>query len=264
MLGLEERPSADIPVIRPVKRSSGPVIGLALGLVVVLIAGVWFVTNRDDKSAIETKRDDAIAKSDLRNALVAAKVYYTDTETYADVTTEVLSDIEPSLTYASIENTAEDVVGFGDLSANKIVLVTKSAGGTYYCVAEDARYGTTFGESDSLAEVDTVAECHNGWDGSSSSSGAAMPPTTVSAEEYPVDAAQVMRCSMEAGTVTTALDAYRARYGTEFAKNSTELVEALIAADFLAAEPKYGTDENPPTTGTWSYDDTTGHITNMC
>src|SRR4029079_12703900 len=55
VLGLEDRPQPAKPVIRRVKRSLGPIVGLVRVLVVAVIAGWWYVTNNDDKSAIERK-----------------------------------------------------------------------------------------------------------------------------------------------------------------------------------------------------------------
>jgi hypothetical protein len=47
MLGLEEQPGSG----RPVKKSRGPIIGFVFGILVVVIAGAWFVGNHNDKSS---------------------------------------------------------------------------------------------------------------------------------------------------------------------------------------------------------------------
>ncbi len=112
-----------------------------------------------EATSARSRTQDRAAQSDLRNALVAAKVYYTDEETYADMTASDFEAIEPSLVYDVVANTDEDTVGVGDQTEDQIVLVRRSKSGTFFCIAENISTGTTYGQSDTLADVDTVAEC---------------------------------------------------------------------------------------------------------
>jgi hypothetical protein len=131
---------------------------------VVLEDGVWAF----DAEPCETlyvlvgatsRASDSAAKSDLRNAFAAAKVVYVDEETYAAVTPEYLADIEPALRYGAIADAAEGTIGIGELTPDRVLLVTKSRSGKYFCIADDVRVGPSFGSADTLDGVDTAAEC---------------------------------------------------------------------------------------------------------
>jgi hypothetical protein len=124
--------------------------------------GQWFVDGNPCTlldAAFGTTRDRA-AQSDLRNALVAAKVQYTDDGTYAGVTPQSLASIEPSVAYGDLASAGTATVGIGDLGPEQIVLVAESETGTWFCIATSPRgHGTTYGQGGTRDNVDSVAEC---------------------------------------------------------------------------------------------------------
>ena len=97
-------------------------------MVVVLIIAILIAIAIPTFLGARERAQDSAAKSDLRNALAAAKVHYTDTEDYSTFDDAALLEIEPSLA---------DVVNDGDL---RIV-----PGGTNsVCMARDSKSGKTF------------------------------------------------------------------------------------------------------------------------
>jgi hypothetical protein len=127
-----------------------------------LTGGTWFVDGNPCTlldAAFGTTRDRA-AQSDLRNALVAAKVQYTDEGTYTGVTPQSLARIEPSVSYGDLAAASTATVGIGDLGPVQLVLVTQSVTGTWFCIATSPRgHGTTYGQGGARENVDSVAEC---------------------------------------------------------------------------------------------------------
>lgn len=107
-------------------------------MVVVLIIAILIAIAIPTFLGARERAQDSAAKSDLRNALAAAKVYYTDTEDYSAFDMAALTDIEPSLTggAVTIEIKAADRVCMERVS---------KSGKTFYVdeVAVGASAGTT-------------------------------------------------------------------------------------------------------------------------
>ncbi|GIU87929.1 MAG: hypothetical protein KatS3mg009_2444 [Acidimicrobiia bacterium] len=113
-------------------------------MVVVLIIAILIAIAIPTFLGARERAQDSAAKSDLRNALAAAKVFYTDTEDYSAVTAADLEDIEPSLEYVAGAGTTTEV-GFDAPSETTIYLERESKSGKMFCVAEDLDEGTTYG-----------------------------------------------------------------------------------------------------------------------
>ena len=133
----------------------------ATGLVVVvaviaLVASVSFVllAKRGGEEAASAasgaldaaaEAQDREVQSSLRNALAAAKTAYTDTASYAQVSPDVLAQIEPSLSY-----TASGSLGYTQISVavsdQQIGLAAMSDSGACFLLRDDiSGGGTTYG-----------------------------------------------------------------------------------------------------------------------
>jgi hypothetical protein len=99
---------------------------------------------------------DRNAQADLRNALIAAKVAYTDSSTYAGAVAAKLGAIEPGLCYvrattASVFKGASCISGHGrasiSISASAVTwsAARLSASGTCFWTKDDVTVGTTYG-----------------------------------------------------------------------------------------------------------------------
>lgn len=100
---------------------------------------------------------DRGAQSMLRNALVAAKVAYTDAGTYDSVTVEDLSMIEPSFPFAGDVPATVDAVSVNLLSGKEVVLSLASESGRTFCIG-DSPDGTFYGTMDAVGAT-SVVDC---------------------------------------------------------------------------------------------------------
>ena len=110
-----------------------------------------------DGTTAEPTLDDRRAQSDLRNAYVAAKTYYTDSDSFEGFTPEVASSIEPSLDWQA-DLTTPGKMSIRDVGADHILLVTATPANDAFCIAEQPDGTTTYGAID----AQNVAECVGG------------------------------------------------------------------------------------------------------
>ena len=136
-------------------------------MVVVLIIAILLAIAIPTFLGARERAQNRAAQSDIRNALTAEKVFYTDTEQYTDATnTNIIKSIEPSLTYgaaasttvvmadASVSGTVHAVcvakLSKGGNSYSLLDIATGSAAGNYYyndgtCGTDNAASGTPSG-----------------------------------------------------------------------------------------------------------------------
>ncbi len=139
-------------------------------MVVVLIIGILIAIALPTFLGARGRAQDKAAASDLRNGLAAAKVFFTDNDTYADADgagpltafNAVQGElIEPSLTWADIAAApAVPTVGIvtAQTSATNILLVRQSQTGTFFCAYENAA-GSGVKRGSDYPSVNTVALC---------------------------------------------------------------------------------------------------------
>lgn len=134
-------------------------------MVVVLIIAILIAIAIPTFLGARERAQDRAAQSNLRNALTAAKVHYTDEENFSDgaggnVTEGLLEAIEPSLDFiAGAANVDGSDVGYvvEDNGANVRQIITftaYSASGTSFCIADtltNPNSGTTYGSDDTGA-----------------------------------------------------------------------------------------------------------------
>jgi type II secretory pathway pseudopilin PulG len=123
-----------------------------------------------DTTAMDSlaRSQDQVAQSSLRNALVAAKTYFTDAATYSGWTASQGGVIEPSLTWADDQPATVDTVSVDFADGFQTVMSTTSASGTSFCIADDAESGTTYGTVDAQGAT-AAAGCTGGAWGSGGS-----------------------------------------------------------------------------------------------
>jgi hypothetical protein len=98
------------------------------------------------------------AEAALRNALAAAKTFYADCGSYSGFGPDIAVAIEPALAYNTSSTATPGVISIRDVSTTTVLLVTATADGRPFCIADDTAAGlTTYGTVDAQA----VAECSN-------------------------------------------------------------------------------------------------------
>ena len=132
-------------------------------MVVVLIIGILVAIALPTFLGARTRAQDKAAESNLRNGIAAAKTFFTDSDVYTGFAgAGVAAGIEPSLTWDTAGGAAAvNTVSIHVESASNIVLDTKSASGTNFCVAENEAAGG--GQHLGKADVATYALCTGGW-----------------------------------------------------------------------------------------------------
>jgi hypothetical protein len=113
-------------------------VGVGVAIVALGVGVLVFAASHSNPAV--TARQDAAAKSDLRNALTAEKTSYVDTQDYT-ASTATLAAIEPSLLWNAAGGPQ---VSVGDIVAGDSQLV---------CLQEASKSGATF----SIADVATGA-----------------------------------------------------------------------------------------------------------
>ena len=135
-------------------------------MVVVLIIGILIAIALPTFLGARERAQDRGAQSNLRNGLTAAKVWYTDNETYATFDTIAEADgIEPSLDWQLAGDPAVNQVALGGpaSTATVIQLVAESASGTFFCIKDVTQpagsAGTFYDSGAAYADVDAAADC---------------------------------------------------------------------------------------------------------
>ena len=138
-------------------------------MVVVLIIGILVAIALPTFLGARNRANDKAAESGVRNALVAAKTIFTDTDDYSTVTAASMLAVEPSLTYVAAGGPSTGPGSIGVLVGNSttlpvitngaVGLVALSKSGSCFEAYDQANAGTTFTHSTSGActAVMTVA-----------------------------------------------------------------------------------------------------------
>lgn len=129
-------------------------------MVVVLIIGILIAIALPTFLGARQRAQNRAAQSDLRNAMAAAKTYFTDSDSYAGLNAAAGGAIEPSLTWVNgaVGNTSRQV-GIRLANATQIVMEAYSNSGTTFCIADDATVGQVQGNVASA----TYAGCTGSW-----------------------------------------------------------------------------------------------------
>ena len=122
----------------------------------------WWVSTREPGPVNAVKA----AQSALRNALAAAKTYYTDADTYAGFDSAEAAAIEPSLTWVDATQPSGRNTVDVQLARNQVVLmIAKAQKGPFFAICDRAAgRGTSFGRSNSFTQVAQLSKCRgNSW-----------------------------------------------------------------------------------------------------
>jgi len=131
-------------------------------MVVVLIIAILIAIAIPTFLGLRTRSQNRAAQSNLRNALTAAKSFYTDSETYTPAAGNFNAAdgaaTEPSLTWNDAAASVAGEVSVRGVTATTVVLVTESASGSNFCLY-DSNGTTGYGDDDAA----NVAACAGGW-----------------------------------------------------------------------------------------------------
>jgi type IV pilus assembly protein PilA len=103
-------------------------------MVVVLIIAILIAIAIPTFLGLRRRAQDRAAQSDLRNAMTAAKAFYTDDEAYTGFNVAQGELIEPSLNWDTPAD--PDLVTIAAVNAQDITFSRASASGTNFCIAD--------------------------------------------------------------------------------------------------------------------------------
>jgi type IV pilus assembly protein PilA len=129
-------------------------------MVVVLIIGILIAIALPTFLGARERAQDRAAQSDLRNALAAAKTFFTDSDTYTAFDAAAGLAIEPSLGWVDGVTAVQDELAVGGVTATTVLLQTLAASGHSFCLSDTSTGpGTVFGRDDTGGAFATVAAC---------------------------------------------------------------------------------------------------------
>ena len=134
-------------------------------MVVVLIIGILIAIALPTFLGARTRAQDRAAQADLRNGYLAASTFYATAQTFTNFDVPAAQAIENGLSWVPQgtvpTGTQIDIeVAAGD----SVLLIEQSKTGTYYCIAQvPGSPLTSRGSSTTYTNVDTTAECTQGW-----------------------------------------------------------------------------------------------------
>jgi type IV pilus assembly protein PilA len=127
-------------------------------MVVVLIIAILIAIAIPTFLGLRKRAQDRAAQSDLRNALTAAKAFYTDADSYTGFDATEGETTEPSLTWNGAATSTAGVVSVRGVTASTVLVATESASGDLFCLGDNA--GTTVEGTHASVESTTVVECN--------------------------------------------------------------------------------------------------------
>jgi len=135
-------------------------------MVVVLIIAILIAIAIPTFLGLRRRAQDRAAQSNLRNALTAAKAYFTDDEVYTGFSGPAEGEeTEPSLTWADGDAVALNTVNVAGVTADagvvpqEIMLQTLSQSATSFCIADSSEVGTVKGEDADGGAFTNFAGC---------------------------------------------------------------------------------------------------------
>ena len=151
-------------------------------MVVVMIIGILIAIAIPAFLGARERAQNRAAQSNIRNAIAAANVLYTDNQNYTLVTTSDFVDAEPSMTFANVTaspaaNTSAKTINYVIDAQTRIVMGVESANGNCY-YAHDNK--STIG-------VNRGAKFMNGPDASGLGAGSGNGCTTMDDTELDFD-----------------------------------------------------------------------------
>jgi type IV pilus assembly protein PilA len=138
-------------------------------MVVVLIIGILIAIALPTFLGARERAENRAAQSSLRNAVAAAKTYFTDDDIYSGFDAAEATAIEPSLTFNDgAASTGPTNVNIVEADVDDLLLLSLSDSGVEFGLADRSGAGgpgTTFcsEETAALWPPTTASECTSGW-----------------------------------------------------------------------------------------------------
>jgi hypothetical protein len=101
-----------------------------------------------------------VAQSSLRNAMAAAKTYFTDGDTYAGFNAAEAAAIEPSLNWVdATQPSGSSTVDIQIVRDKVVLMITRASTGRFYAICDNVNRGTHYGTSKTFSQVADLSNC---------------------------------------------------------------------------------------------------------
>jgi type IV pilus assembly protein PilA len=130
-------------------------------MVVVLIIGLLIAIALPTYLGARSRAVNKATMSDLRTALAASKVHFTDGATYTGFDVPTAQSIEPHLAWVGDVSPAVQSIAIAEANGDDVDLVSQTSTGLYLCLSEISAIGggVHYGMGATFSDVDTSAEC---------------------------------------------------------------------------------------------------------
>jgi type IV pilus assembly protein PilA len=134
-------------------------------MVVVLIIGILIAIALPTFLGARTRAQDRAAQADLRNGYLAASTYYATSQTFTGFDVTAAQSVENGLVWVASGTVPTGTqIDIEVAAGNSVLLIEKSKTGIYFCIAQvPGSPLTSRGRSATYTNVDTTAECIQGW-----------------------------------------------------------------------------------------------------
>ncbi len=134
-------------------------------MVVVLIIGILIAIALPTFLGARTRAQDRAAQADLRNGYLAASTFYATAQTFSGFDVTAAQAVENGLNWVPQGTVPTGTqIDIEVAAGNSVLLIEKSKTGTYFCIAQvPGSPLTSRGQSATYTNVDTTAECTQGW-----------------------------------------------------------------------------------------------------
>jgi type IV pilus assembly protein PilA len=133
-------------------------------MVVVLIIGILIAMALPTFLGARTRAADRALQSDMRTGLAAALAYYAEKADWTGFDAAQGALEEPVLPWVDGGPPPQGQISIHVHSGQQLLLVGLSKSGSYFCLAQLATSpATDRGHGVAFGDVDTTAECINGW-----------------------------------------------------------------------------------------------------
>jgi type IV pilus assembly protein PilA len=133
-------------------------------MVVILIIGILIAIALPTFLGARTRAEDRAAESELRTGLAAAMTFYAEAAKWDAFDAAEAERAEPGLEWIDGGAPTGGQISIQAHAGGELLLVRHSTSGTYFCIGQvPLSPATSRGMGPAFTDVDTVAECSNGW-----------------------------------------------------------------------------------------------------